>query len=161
MRRWRFLTLALAVLLAAGLGVSAAYVQAEGRNVVYDETILQGEAGDFSDVTLHLKNRMGNELYWLTDYHPGASGAAETHTRYGKSDWTPGEDKPPVQAVCHLLNAPEGRNDAEADAMVENVAARTPEHETGDRTLRRAARRHAANPGAGGSHGACNGQPHG
>ena len=138
MRRWRFLTLALAVLLAAGLGVSAAHVQAEGRNVVYDETILQGEAGDFSDVTLHLKNRMGNELYWLTDYHPGTSGAAETHTRYGKSDWTPGEGKPPVQAVCHLLNAPEGRNDAEADAMVENVAARTPEHETREEVLRAA-----------------------
>ena len=138
MRRWRFLTLALAVLLAAGLGVSAAHVQADGRNVIYQETMLEGSAGDFSGVTLHLKNRMGNELYWLTDYHPGASGAAETHTRYGKSDWTPGEDKPPVQAVCHLLNAPEGRNDAEADAMVENVAARTPEHETREEVLRAA-----------------------
>ena len=34
MRRWRFLTLALAVLLAAGITVSAAHVQADGRNVM-------------------------------------------------------------------------------------------------------------------------------
>ena len=136
MRRWRFLTLALAVLLAAGLGVSAAHVQATGRNVVYDETILQGEAEAFSCIVVHTKSRMGNEVLWQTEYRPG--GGARSTVRYGVSDWTPGEGKPPVQAVCHLLNAPEGRNDAEADAMVETVAARTPEHETREEILRAA-----------------------
>ena len=64
MRRWRFLTLALAVLLAAGLGVSAAHVQSTGRNVVYDETILQGEAEAFSGIVVHTKSRMNNEVLW-------------------------------------------------------------------------------------------------
>ena len=136
MRRWRFLTLALAVLLAAGLGVSAAHVQSTGRNVVYDETILQGEAEAFSGIVVHTKSRMNNEVLWQTDYRPG--GDTRSTVRYGVSDWTPGADKPPVQAVCHLLNAPEGRNDAEADVMVETVAARTPEHETREEVLRAA-----------------------
>ena len=69
MRRWRFLTLALAVLLTAGLGVSAAHVQSTGRNVVYDETILQGEAEAFSGIVRQvavLPRARINRVTWAT-----------------------------------------------------------------------------------------------
>ena len=43
MRKWRILSAVLAVLLAAGLGVSAAQLQAEGANVTFTRTLLAGE----------------------------------------------------------------------------------------------------------------------
>ncbi len=136
MRRWRFLTLALAVLLAAGLGVSAAHVQATGRNVVYDETILQGEAEAFSGIVVHTKSRMNNEVLWQTDYRPG--GDARSTARYGVSDWSYTDPPPSVRAYSFLTNAPSLRNGSEADAMVESVASRTPEGETREEIIRAA-----------------------
>lgn len=136
MRRWRFLTLALAVLLAAGLGVSAAHVQTTGRNVVYDETILQGEAEAFSGIIVHTKSRMGNEVLWQTEYRPG--GGARSTVRYGVSDWSYTDPPPSVRASSFLTNAPSLRNGSEADAMVEDVALRTPENETREEVVRAA-----------------------
>ena len=136
MRRWRFLTLALAVLLAAGLGVSAAHVQATGRNVVYDETILQGEAEAFSGIVVHTKSRMNNEVLWQTEYRPG--GGARSTATYGVSDWSYTDPPPSVRASSFLTNAPSLRNGSEADAMVEDVALRTPENETREEIVRAA-----------------------
>ena len=67
MRRWRILSLLLAVLAAGGLLAAGLFVSAAGRNVVYDETILQGAAEDFSGVVVHAKNRIRNEVLWETD----------------------------------------------------------------------------------------------
>ena len=136
MRRWRILTLLLAALGVCALLAAGRFVSAAGRNVSYDETILQGEAADFSDVVLHTKIRMGNEVLWQTEYRPG--GGAESTVRYGVSDWEPMEDTPFLRSDCYLLNGPEWRNYGEADALVENVAASVPEGETREEVIRAA-----------------------
>ena len=136
MRRWRILTLLLAALGVCALLAAGRFVSAAGRDVRYDETILQGEAGDFSGVVVHTKIRMGNEVLWQTEYRPG--GGAESTVRYGVSDWEPMEDTPFLRSDCYLLNGPEWRNYGEADALVENVAASVPEGETREEVIRAA-----------------------
>ena len=136
MKRWRILTLLLAVLGVCGLLAAGLFVSAAGRDVRYDETILQGEAGDFSGVVVHAKIRMGNEVLWQTEYRPG--GDAKSSVRYGVSDWEPMEGTPFLRADCYLLNGPEWRNYGEADALVENVAASVPEGETREEVIRAA-----------------------
>ena len=136
MRRWRMITLLLAALGVCGLLAAGRFVSAAGRDVRYDETILQGEAGDFSGVVVHAKIRMGNEVLWQTEYRPG--GEARSTARYGVSDWEPMDDTPFLRSDCYLLNGPEGRNYGEADALVENVAASVPEGETREEVIRAA-----------------------
>ena len=136
MRRWRILTLLLAALGACGLLAPGLFVSAAGRDVRYDETILQGEAGDFSGVVVHAKIRMGNEVLWQTEYRPG--GEAESTVKYGVSDWEPMDEQPSVRADSFLTNAPAHRNGGEADAMVEDVALRTQENETREEVVRAA-----------------------
>ncbi len=136
MKRWRILTLLLAVLAAGGLLAAGLYVSAAGRNVVYDETILQGEEGDFAGVVVQAKSRMRNEVLWETAYHPG--GEAESTVKYGVSDWEPMDYPPFLRSDCHLLNGPEFRNEGEADALVQNVAAGVPVGETRETVIRAA-----------------------
>lgn len=138
MKRWRILTLLLAALGVCGLLAAGLFVSAAGRDVRYDETILQGEAGDFSGIVVHAKIRMGNEVLWQTDYLPGSSLQTDTTVRYGVSDWEPMEDTPFLRSDCYLLNGPEWRNYGEADALVENVAASVPEGETREEVIRAA-----------------------
>ena len=136
MRRWRILTLLLAALGVCGLLAAGLFVSAVGRDVKYDEMILQGAAADFSGVALHTKIRMGNELLWQTEYRPG--GDTRTTARYGVSDWAYTDPPPSVRASSFLTNAPAHRNGSEADAMVESVALRTPENETREEVVRAA-----------------------
>lgn len=136
MRKWRILSALLAVVLAAGIAFSAARVQAAGRNVVYDETILQGEEGDFAGVVVQAKSRMRNEVLWETAYRPG--GEAESTVKYGVSDWEPMDYPPFLRSDCHLLNGPEFRNEGEADALVQNIAAGVPVGETRETVIRAA-----------------------
>ena len=136
MRRWRILTLLLAALGVCGLLAAGLFVSAAGRDVRYNETIVQGTAADFSSVVVHTKNRMGNEVLWQTEYCPG--GEAESTVKYGVSDWEPMEDTPFLRSDCYLLNGPEGRSYGEADALVENVAASVPEGETREEVIRAA-----------------------
>lgn len=127
MRRWRILLPALAAVLAAGLLAGAVRLFADGARVTYDETILQGDAADFAGVTVQTRNRMGFEVFWETAYRPGTDDTARSRMVFGGEDRSPVRDEPKVEAACYLLNEPEGRSDAEADALVEAVAARTPE----------------------------------
>ena len=78
MRKWRIFSALLAVLLAAGLGISAAQVQAAGRNVVFQETMLEGNASDFDG--LHVKTQYSFDgcLHWNVGYDPGRGGTEST-----------------------------------------------------------------------------------
>ena len=64
MRKWRILSALLAVLLAAGLGISAAQLQAEGTNVTFTRTLLAGEKADFAGVAVTERARLGGGLHW-------------------------------------------------------------------------------------------------
>ena len=138
MKRWRILSLLLAVLAAGGLLAAGLFVSAAGRNVVYDETILQGAAEDFSGVVVHAKNRIRNEVLWETDYRPGSGLKTDTTARYGVSDWAYIDLPPSVHCSSYLTNAPMIRNGDEADLMVESVASRTPVGETHEEVIRAA-----------------------
>lgn len=82
MRKWRVLSIALAVLLAASIGVSAAHVQRTGTDVRFTETLLASDEADFAGLRVHARYACDGFLHWAVDYAPGAGGAAETAFRY-------------------------------------------------------------------------------
>lgn len=81
MRKWLIFSAVLAVLLAAGLGVSAAHVQATGQNVEFQETLLEGSAEDFAGLHVQTKYAYDGCLHWNVGYTPGRGGA-ECKVRY-------------------------------------------------------------------------------
>ena len=82
MRKWRILSALLAVALAAGLGVSAARVQAAGRNVTFAETVLTGSgASDFEGLHVQAQYAFDGCLHWDVDDTPGRGGT-ESAVRY-------------------------------------------------------------------------------
>ena len=81
MRKWRMLSALLAVLLAAGLGISAAHVQAAGRNVTFDETMLEGNASDFDGLQVQAQYSFDGCLHWDVGYDPGR-GSTKSALRY-------------------------------------------------------------------------------
>ena len=82
MRKWRILSALLAVLLAIGLGVSAAHVQATGRNVTFEETLLEGRAEDFAGLLVQGQYAFDGCLHWSVGYHPGRGGSTQSDVRY-------------------------------------------------------------------------------
>lgn len=78
MRKWRILSALLAVLLAAGITVSAARVQAAGRNVVFQETMLEGNASDFDGLHMLAQYSFNGCLHWDVGYDPGRGGTEST-----------------------------------------------------------------------------------
>lgn len=78
MRKWRILSVLLAVLLAAGITVSAARVQAAGRNVVFQETMLEGNASDFDGLHMQAQYSFNGCLHWDVGYDPGRGGTEST-----------------------------------------------------------------------------------
>ena len=89
MRKWRILSALLAVLLAAGLGISAAQVQAAGRNVVFQETMLEGNASDFDGLHMQALYSFDGCLHWDVGYDPGHGGTTESTARYDPPHGTP------------------------------------------------------------------------
>ena len=81
MRKWRILSVLLAVLLAAGITVSAARVQAAGRNVVFQETMLEGNASDFDGLHMLAQYSFNGCLHWDVGYDPGR-GSTKSALRY-------------------------------------------------------------------------------
>ena len=79
MRKWRIISALLAVLLAAGLGVSAAHVQATGRNVTFEEAMLEGSAGDFAGLQVQTKYAYDGCLHWDVGYTPGRGTESTVH----------------------------------------------------------------------------------
>lgn len=83
MRKWRILSALLAVVLAAGIGFSAAQVQAAGRNVTFAETVLTGGgASDFEGLHVQAQYAFDGCLHWDVDYAPGHGGSAVSSVRY-------------------------------------------------------------------------------
>ena len=82
MRKWRVLSALLAVLLAAGITVSAAHVQASGRNVSFAETVLEGAASDFAGLQLQARYVSDGCLHWSIGYAPGQGGSTQSAVCY-------------------------------------------------------------------------------
>ena len=80
MRKWRILSLALAVLALIAIPAAAVWVSAQGAPVRYEETLLSGEAADFAGLTIRSAYDCGG-LRWETAYTPGTP-EAETSRHY-------------------------------------------------------------------------------
>ncbi|MBQ9720216.1 MAG: hypothetical protein IJV64_05925 [Oscillospiraceae bacterium] len=83
MRKWRILTLLLAVLAVIGLPAAALWISEYKKDVTYDETVLQGDAADFSGVSNQTQNQLRDRVFWETTYRPGTGEAPETRMRFG------------------------------------------------------------------------------
>ena len=78
MRKWRIFSALLAVLLAAGVGISAAHVQATGRDVIFEETMLEGKAEDFAGLRVQMQYAYDGCVHWDVGYAPGRGGTEST-----------------------------------------------------------------------------------
>ncbi len=80
MRKWRILSLALAVLALIAIPAAAVWVSAQGAPVRFEETLRSGEAADFAGLTIRSAYDCGG-LRWETTYTPGTP-EAETSRHY-------------------------------------------------------------------------------
>ena len=131
MRKWRTLSLILAVLALIAIPAAAVWVSAQGAPVRYEETLLSGEAADFAGLTIRSKYDLGG-LRWETVYTPGTP-EADTSRHYlydSLFEHTYGEaadyfDILPLWYVMEYASRGEETDDA-AQRLFVDVASRAP-----------------------------------
>lgn len=130
MRKWRLLSLALAVLALIAIPAAAVWVSAQGAPIRFEETILSGDAADFAGLSIRSAYDCGG-LRWDTVYTPGTP-EAETTTRYVYSLFDRTDSAEPEHFDVLLLwdgmeYASRGdETDAAAQRLFDEVASRAP-----------------------------------
>ena len=129
MRKWRILSLALAVLAAVVLIASACVVHGAGQDVSYTETLLEGSPEDFSGVAVTAQTALGNSVHWTTRMLPGSGEAAQSVCRYGALPYTYPTYTPELAVGIGLFQGAGSEQESMIlSAAAEKLAAQAPEH---------------------------------
>ncbi len=103
MKRWKTMTLALALILAMGMLAASLWVSAQGAPIMYEEKLLQGDPAAFEGLTVQQNYGLFAQfgvapLRWLARYHPGQDGAADTTWHYAAFNEyeQPESEEPPL-----------------------------------------------------------------